>query len=99
MSISAIGSVLSTVSSASKVGTEQITSAIGDFSAQLEKLGKGAVASLHSAENQSITALSGQGSTRDVVEAVMSAEQTLQIAVGVRDKIVAAYLELSRMAI
>jgi flagellar hook-basal body complex protein FliE len=29
----------------------------------------------------------------------MSAEQTLQIAVGIRDKIVSAYLELSRMAI
>jgi flagellar hook-basal body complex protein FliE len=34
-----------------------------------------------------------------VVEAVMTAEQTLQGAIAVRDKVVAAYLELSRMQI
>jgi flagellar hook-basal body complex protein FliE len=34
-----------------------------------------------------------------VVEAVMSAEQTLQMAVAVRDKVVQAYQEVSRMAI
>ena len=36
---------------------------------------------------------------REVVDAVMSAEQTLQAAVAIRDKIVSAYLEISRMAI
>jgi flagellar hook-basal body complex protein FliE len=34
-----------------------------------------------------------------VVEAVLGAEQTLQAAIAVRDKITAAYLELSRMNI
>jgi flagellar hook-basal body complex protein FliE len=33
-----------------------------------------------------------------VVEAVMSTEQTLQAAIAIRDKVVAAYQELSRMA-
>ena len=34
-----------------------------------------------------------------VVDAVMSAEQALQAAVAIRDKIVTAYMEVSRMAI
>ena len=46
-----------------------------------------------------MAALAGQGSTRDVVDAVMSAEQSLRIATGIRDKIVSAYLDLTRMAI
>jgi flagellar hook-basal body complex protein FliE len=36
---------------------------------------------------------------QQVAEQVMSAEQTLQSAIVVRDKVVAAYLELSRMQI
>ena len=41
----------------------------------------------------------GQASVQQVVEAVMSAEQTLQGAIAIRDKVVAAYLEISRMQI
>jgi flagellar hook-basal body complex protein FliE len=33
------------------------------------------------------------------VESVMAAEQSLQTAVAIRDKVVAAYLEISRMTI
>ena len=44
-------------------------------------------------------ALKGKADTREVVDAVMSAEQALQTAVAIRDKIVSAYLEISRMAI
>jgi flagellar hook-basal body complex protein FliE len=47
----------------------------------------------------SIAGIQGKASTQQVVEAVMSAEQSLQTAVAIRDKVVAAYLELSRMAI
>ena len=47
----------------------------------------------------SIEALQGKADTREVVDAVMSAEQSLQTAVAIRDKIVTAYLEVSRMAI
>ena len=41
----------------------------------------------------------GKADMREVVDAVMSAEQSLQAAVAIRDKIVAAYLEVSRMGI
>ena len=47
----------------------------------------------------SLAALKGEADTREVVDAVMSAEQTLQTAIAIRDKIVTAYLEVSRMAI
>jgi flagellar hook-basal body complex protein FliE len=41
----------------------------------------------------------GRATTQQVVEAVMHAEHTLQSAVAIRDKVVAAYLEISRMQI
>ena len=47
----------------------------------------------------SIAGMRGQASVQQVVDAVMSAEQTLQGAIAIRDKVVSAYLELSRMSI
>lgn len=57
------------------------------------------VDSLKQAEQVSLEALQGKGDMRQVVDAVMSAEQSFQAAVAIRDKIVSAYLEVSRMAI
>ncbi|MBS3650330.1 flagellar hook-basal body complex protein FliE [Pseudaminobacter sp. 19-2017] len=54
---------------------------------------------LKEAEHLSMQALQGKGDMRQVVDAVMSAEQSFQAAVAIRDKIVTAYLEVSRMAI
>ena len=54
---------------------------------------------LHKAETTSIAAIHGKASIQDVVETVMTAEQSLQAAIAVRDKVTAAYLELSRMGI
>lgn len=57
------------------------------------------VGTLQNAEQLSIQAIKGEADTREVVDAVMSAQQALQTAVAIRDKIVSAYLEVSRMAI
>jgi flagellar hook-basal body complex protein FliE len=54
---------------------------------------------LEQAEQLSVTALQGNGDMRAVVDAVMTAEQSLQAAVAIRDKIVSAYLEVTRMQI
>jgi flagellar hook-basal body complex protein FliE len=43
--------------------------------------------------------MKGQASLQQVVQAVMMAEQTLQTVVAVRDKVVGAYQEISRMQI
>ena len=40
-----------------------------------------------------------KGLMGEVADAVMSAEQSLQAAVAIRDKIISAYMEISRMAI
>ena len=57
------------------------------------------IGAMRGAEQLSVEALQGRAEVREVVDAVMSAEQSFQAAVAIRDKIVTAYLEISRMAI
>ena len=70
-----------------------------DFGAMLTQLATNAANVVRQAEATSIAGIQGTATVQQVVEAVMSAEQTLQGAVAIRDKVVAAYLELSRMQI
>ncbi len=69
------------------------------FTAALSAASGQAVETLRNAEGLSLKALQGEADTREVVDAVMNAEQTLQAAIAIRDKIVSSYLEISRMAI
>jgi flagellar hook-basal body complex protein FliE len=69
------------------------------FVAMLTRAAGDAIGTLQQAEQVSVQALQGEADIRQVVDAVMSAEQSLQAAVAIRDKIVTAYLEVSRMAI
>ena len=69
------------------------------FAAMLTQAAGEAIGKLQQAEQVSVQALQGEADIRQVVDAVMSAEQSLQAAVAIRDKIVTAYLEVSRMAI
>src|SRR5690606_23642509 len=69
------------------------------FAAALETVTRNAVNTLESAESLSLSALQGDVETREVVDGVMSAEQTLQTAIAIRDKIVSSYLEITRMPI
>ena len=50
-------------------------------------------------ETKSFEAIQGKATTREVVDAVMNAEQSLQTAIAIRDKVVTAYLEIARMQI
>jgi len=68
----------------------------GDIMAQFATQARDA---LRVGESTSIAGIQGTASAQQVVEAVMSAEQSLQTVVAIRDKVVAAYLELSRMPI
>ena len=70
-----------------------------DFSDIMAQFAAGVRNDLRAGEAASIAGIQGKASTQQVVEAVMNAEQSLQTAVAIRDKVVAAYLELSRMAI
>lgn len=70
-----------------------------DFSDIMAQFAAGVRNDLKAGEAASIAGIQGKASTQQVVEAVMNAEQSLQTAVAIRDKVVAAYLELSHMAI
>ena len=76
-----------------------IGDAAADFTALVGQLASQAAATLRSGEAVSIAAVQGNASVQQVVEAVMAAEQTLQGAIAIRDKVLSAYLELSRMSI
>jgi flagellar hook-basal body complex protein FliE len=74
------------------------TPAIG-FDGILEQVAADAIGTVKAGEAASIAGIQGKVSAQSVVEAVMSAERSLQMVVAVRDKVVQAYQEVSRMAI
>ena len=69
------------------------------FDSVMKQVTTDAIGTLKAGEAASISAMQGKESTRRVVEALMSAEQALQTAVAVRDKVVQAYQEVVRMSI
>ncbi|WP_198373607.1 flagellar hook-basal body complex protein FliE, partial [Roseomonas rosulenta] len=69
------------------------------FGAALTRAMEQAVEVGREADAASTRALTGQGSVTDVVLAVGRAELTLQTAVAVRDRVVAAYQDVMRMPI
>jgi flagellar hook-basal body complex protein FliE len=80
-------------------GQATAADATGSFASVLSDLATRTVDTLDKAEQMSVQGIQGQADTREVVDAVMSAEQALTAAVAIRDKIVSAYMEVSRMAI
>ena len=69
------------------------------FSDMMAQVATSTVDTMKAGEAASIAGIQGKASVQQVVEAVMSAEQTLQTAIAIRDKVVAAYHEIARMAI
>jgi flagellar hook-basal body complex protein FliE len=71
----------------------------GSFSDLLKKAATDSVKTGDASEKQSMLATAGKANVTDVVEAVSSAEVTLQAVTAVRDKVVSAYQEILRMPI
>ncbi|MGF0537387.1 flagellar hook-basal body complex protein FliE [Agrobacterium sp. ES01] len=69
------------------------------FSDAVGSMATDAVKNLKNAEFMSFEGIKGTANTREVVDAVMQAEQSLQTALALRDKIVSAYLEITKMQI
>ena len=69
----------------------------GGFGAVLTNVATGAVNTLKNAERMSFAGIKGTATTREVVDAVMQAQQTLQTAIAIRDKVVSAFLDVTRM--
>lgn len=69
------------------------------FASFMSSMGTTFVDNMKAAEKTSIDGVMGKASVREVVESVMTADQTLQTAMAFRDKIVSAYLEVVKMPI
>ncbi len=71
----------------------------GDFGAVLAQVTNDAVGKLETGEATAISGIEGKTSVQQVVQSVLDAQQSLQTALAIRDKLVSAYQEVSRMAI
>ncbi len=69
------------------------------FGETLTQTIKDGINTIQNGEAASIQGLQGNMAPMKVVDAVMSAQRTLQQAVSMRDKAVSAYQEISRMTI
>ncbi|AAK86365.1 flagellar hook-basal body protein FliE [Agrobacterium tumefaciens] len=69
------------------------------FASVLGNVSMDAMNNLKKAEVASFEGIQGKANTREVVDAVLSAEQSLQTAIALRDKIVSAYLDITKMQI
>jgi flagellar hook-basal body complex protein FliE len=70
-----------------------------DFGSVLSQVAGDAIDKLKGGEAMAISGIQGKASIQDVTKSVMDAQQALQTVVAVRDKVVSAYQEVSRMAI
>ena len=88
-------------SAAAVPGAAPIVSPVegGDFSSFLASIAGDARQSLKAGETAAISGLTGKLPLQQVVGAVMAAEQSLTVAIAVRDKVIGAYTEISRMSI
>jgi flagellar hook-basal body complex protein FliE len=69
------------------------------FGAMLAQVSNDAMTKLKAGETAAISGMEGKTPVQQVVQTVLDAQQSLQTAVAIRDKLVSAYQEVSRMAI
>jgi len=67
------------------------------FGDMLRSAATNSIDTMRAGEKASALAVTGQANLTDVVEAVSSAELTLQTVVAVRDRMLSAYQEIMRM--
>ncbi len=79
--------------------TKVATSSDVSFGDVLKQLANEGADTIKNGESAAIAGIHGQASTLQVVDAVMAAERSLQTMIAVRDKVVNAYQEISKMAI
>jgi len=86
-------------SSSSTQGVAPGENAGVNFASVLGGITTDAMNSLKVAEAKSFEGIQGKAGTREVVDAVLQAQQSLNTAIALRDKIVNAYLEITKMSI
>jgi len=86
--------------SATETATPSAAAAVaGDmsFSSVMKNMAVDTVNTLKGAETMSFAGIKGTASTREVVDSMMQASQTLQTAIAIRDKLVSAFLDVTKM--
>ncbi len=100
MNVSSISSLAQTIGADGSANISRTGESDGAaFGNVMAELGASTAAALQKAESASMNALQGKGDTRELVDAIMNAERSLQTALAVRDKLVAAFQEITRMSI
>lgn len=94
-----LSGVTNDTSSTASAAAAQGTGTGMSFAQVMGDMASEAANSLKLSETKSFEAIQGKATTREVVDAVMNAEQALQTAIAIRDKVVTAYLEVARMQI
>ena len=97
-SLSGLGST-SSVQLATAPTPNVATPAGSDFGSVLAGMISGAAADVRAGEAMSISGLTGGAGVQQVVEAVGTAQDSLNITNAIRNKAVAAYQEIERMTI
>ncbi len=64
-----------------------------------DQMTRDAISTVRSGEAAAIAGIKGNASAQQVVDAVLASERALETLVAVRDKVVNAYQEISKMAI
>ena len=70
-----------------------------DFGSVFANVAENFLDTMKQGEAAAVSGVQGKAAVQDVVQAVMSAEQSLQLAMAMRDKVVSAYQEFIRMQI
>jgi flagellar hook-basal body complex protein FliE len=70
-----------------------------DFAQTMASMAADALSTVKTGETTAIAGMQGKAPLQQVVQAVMQADQALRTVVAVRDKVVGAYQEISRMQI
>jgi flagellar hook-basal body complex protein FliE len=82
------------------LGTDPASASPGaDFGSVFANVAQNFVDNLAQGEAQAVAGVQGKAAVQDVVQAVMSAEQSLQLAMAMRDKVVAAYQQFVQMQV
>lgn len=80
--------------------SEQLNPQAGpSFSSMVSEAAQKAVDTVRTGDATALAGLQGQAGLQQVVEATMAMENTVQVSVAVRDKLVEAYQDIMRMPI
>ena len=97
--LSSLGAAASTTRSSGASPAAPSSAAGPSFADMLGQVVSAGLNTIQGGESAAIQGMTGDAQPFKVVEAVMAAQRTLQEGLSIRDKVVSAYQEISRMAI